>query len=159
MKKFKKYFFPGSMLWFRSSRKPKSYHLKRLNRLMKSFVKCVFMLINQTLLPVLWLSRSIKLVIIYLYLYFYLNLYLFSRQEFLTYKKSLFSFAGKAVGEFCLRWNNWKNNFKSYDCNQSWVWGHLKEYCWNSSHCGFLDHVPIIFMTNSLFMFFRKSLI
>ena len=61
----------------------------------------------------------------------------------LTSKKCLIQYFGKTVDEFHYRWNNYKNNSRNYDCNQSCIQRHLNECYPSISHCGFLEHVSI----------------
>ena len=52
----------------------------------------------------------------------------------LTSNKCLIQYVGKTVDEFHLRWNNYKNNFRSYNCNQSCIQTYLYEHYSSVGH-------------------------
>ena len=66
--------------------------------------------------------------------------------HFLFCRKCLFQYVGKTANEFHFKWKNYKNNYRNYDCNQSCMERHLNKYYSSFGHCGFLEHVSIIFI-------------
>ena len=55
-------------------------------------------------------------------------------------------YVGKTVNNFCLRWNNYKDNNRKYLRKESCMQQHLSEHFSSEGHNSFLDEVSIIFI-------------
>ena len=50
---------------------------------------------------------------------------------------------GETTDAFWLRWNNYKDNERKFQGNESCMQQHLCEHCYSESHSGFLGNVSI----------------
>ena len=50
---------------------------------------------------------------------------------------------GETTDAFWLRWNNYKDNERKFQGNESCMQQHLCEHCYSESHGGFLGNVSI----------------
>ena len=64
----------------------------------------------------------------------------------LTCNKCMLQYVGKTVGEFRLRWNNYKMNDRNFLKGQTCMQQHLYEHFASEGHCSFLEDVTITFI-------------
>ena len=139
-------FYPGPMVSFRIARKNISYLVKAkvypFERTVDSF-KCnksrfhTYLNVNETDTFTSTVTRKT---------YKISNLFDCSDKYLiylLTYKKYLIQYVGKIVNVSRYRWNNCKNYYRNYDCNQPCLQRHLYKHYSSVCHCGLLEHVSM----------------